>query len=164
MYCRLYNDDTYWLVHYVARYYRIIKHHQHVLVVNKKSIMNHTLAYIRVFNVGWKKVEVAKEEGIRAWGKQFYVFAPRRIDFMLHFYWLVSKRGSWQQTHCAMIMLNFWHCQKNIVGYLWSQYHDNFEPVSYDTGPPIRSHDHINHHDCFTIPIFRKTCAVCLGL
>ncbi len=157
MYCRLCDDDTYWLVHYIARYYRRIKRHQHMLVVNKKSIMNHTLA-VGVFNVGWKKVEVVKEEGIIAWGKQFYVFAPRRVDFTLHFigwsvkvgrgskhtvrwscwisdtvrkistspfYCLVSKRGSWQQTHCAMIMLNFWHCQKNIIGYLWSQDRDN---------------------------------------
>ncbi len=44
-----------------------------------------------------------------------------------------------------------------------------FEPLSlYDTRPPIRRHDHRNHHDCFTMPIFRlgqpKICAVCLGL
>ncbi len=40
---------------------------------------------------------------------------------MSHFYWLVSKRGSQQGTHCTMIMLYFWHCQKIIVSYLWLQ-------------------------------------------
>ncbi len=91
------------LVGYDACYYRRIKRHHHVLVVNKKSMLNHTLAV--VFFVCWKKVEAAKEEGRRAWGKQLYVLAPCRIDFMTHFYWLVSKHGSYLQTHCAMIML-----------------------------------------------------------
>ncbi len=34
-------------------------------------------------------MEAAKEEGIR--GKQFYVLAPCRVDFMSQFYWLISK-------------------------------------------------------------------------
>ncbi len=49
---------------YEARYYRRRKHHQHALVVNKKSTINH------VFNscsfMCAEKVEVVKEEGIRA--------------------------------------------------------------------------------------------------
>ncbi len=48
-----------------------------------------------------------KEEGIRAWGKQFYVLAPCHIDFRSHLYWLVSKRGSYQQIHCAMLTIVF---------------------------------------------------------
>ncbi len=95
-----------------------------MLVVNKKSMKNHSLAVV-VLMCAVKKVEAVKEEGIRAWGKHFYVLAPCRVDFMLDFYWLVSKRGSHQQTHCAMIMLNFWHCQKIIASYLWLQDHDN---------------------------------------
>ncbi len=63
----------------------------------------HTLAVV-VFYVCWKKVEAVKEDGIRAWGKQFCVLAPRRVD-LSHFYWLVSKRESYQRTHCAMIIL-----------------------------------------------------------
>ncbi len=102
--CRLYDDDIYWQVRYDASYYSRIKHHQHQQVVNKKSMINHTLAVV-FFMCAEKKVEEAKEEGIRAWGKQFYVLAPRRVDFMSHVYWLVSKRGTYQQTHCAMIML-----------------------------------------------------------
>ncbi len=47
-----------------ARFYRRIKRHQHALVVNKKSMINHTLA--AVFLCVLKKVEAAKEEGIRA--------------------------------------------------------------------------------------------------
>ncbi len=46
------------------RYYKIIKRHQHALVVNKKSIMNHTLAV--VFLCVLKKVEVGEIERIRA--------------------------------------------------------------------------------------------------
>ncbi len=92
-----------WLVRYDARYYSTIKRHQHALVVNKKSMRNHTLAV--VFSCVLKKVEAVKEEGIRAWGKQFYVLAQCHVDFMSHFYWLVSKRGSYQRTHCAMITL-----------------------------------------------------------
>ncbi len=80
-----------------------VKRHQHAQV-NKKSLIIHTLAVV-FFYVCWKKVEAVKEDGIRAWGKQFYVLAPRRVDFMSHFYWLVSKRESYQRTHCAMIML-----------------------------------------------------------
>ncbi len=46
------------------RYYKIIKRHKHALVVNKKSIMNHTLAV--VFLCVLKKVEVGEIERIRA--------------------------------------------------------------------------------------------------
>ncbi len=70
------------------------------------------------FYVCWTKVEAAKEEGIRAWGKQFYALAPCHVDFMGHFYWLVSKRGSYQQTHCAMIML---YHRLSLVARLWQR-------------------------------------------
>ncbi len=70
-------------------------------------------------------MEAAKDEGIRAWGKQFYVLAPCRVDFMSHFYWPFSKRESWQQTHSARIMLNFWqsenYCRISLVARPWQQ-------------------------------------------
>ncbi len=54
------------------------------LVVNKKSMINHTLAFV-VFMFA-EKLEAAKEEVL--------LLAPCRVDFMTHFYWLVSKCGS----------------------------------------------------------------------
>ncbi len=65
-----------------------LKHHQHRLVVKKNE---HNKSH---FSSCEKKVEAAKEEGTRDLSKQFYVLASCHIDFMMHFYWLVSKRGS----------------------------------------------------------------------
>ncbi len=61
----MYDDDTYWLVRYNARYYRRIKRHQHALQVNKKSMLNHTLAVVVVM-CAEKNVEATKEEGIKS--------------------------------------------------------------------------------------------------
>ncbi len=138
------NVNTFDTSGYDARFYRRIKRHQHVLVVNKKNMINHTLAV--VFFVCWIKVEAVKEEGIRARGKQFYVLAPCHVDFMSHFYWLVSKNGSYQQTHCAMIIL--------YRRFLWSQDCDNGRLWTSLT-VWHKSHDQRNHHDCFTMSIFR---------
>ncbi len=45
------------------------------------------------------------------------------------------------------------HCRLSLVARLWQM--AIFEPVSlYDIGPLIRSHDHRNRHDGFTMPIF----------
>ncbi len=96
--CRLYDDDTNWLVGYDPHYYRRIKHHQHALVVNKKSMLNHTFAV--VFFVCAEKSGSGKRERDKC-----------RVDFMSHFYWLVSKHTV--QGSCC------------IVGYLWSQDRDN---------------------------------------
>ncbi len=64
------------------------------------------------------------------------------IDFISHFSWLVSKRGSYQQTHCVMIIL---YRRLSLLA-----------PLSlYDIRALIRSHDHRNCQDCFTMPIFR---------
>ncbi len=55
----------------------------------------------------------------------------------------------------------WWSCcisdsQKFIVGYLWSKDQRPSLNLSHcTTGPPIRSHDHRNHHNCFTMPLFR---------
>ncbi len=138
--CRLYDEDTYWLVCYDARYYKIIKHHQHALVVNKKNMINHTLAV--VFFVCAEKSHVA-------------------LISCCIFYWLDSERGSYQQTHCVMIML---YRRLSLVAKTVTT--AVFEPLSlYDTGPPIRRHDHRNGYDCFMMPIFRLgQPTVCLGL
>ncbi len=50
--------------HGTARYCSTRKCFQHALVVNKKSMINNTLA--AVFSCVLKKVEATKEEGIRA--------------------------------------------------------------------------------------------------
>lgn len=49
-----------------------------------------------------------------------------RIQFhQRHFYWFVSRHWLQHQSHCEMIIQNFWQCQNFVVGNLWSQDYDN---------------------------------------
>ncbi len=103
--CRLYDEDTF--DSYATTHVTTEEKMSSTCASGKQKEHDKSYFSICIFYVCWKKVEAAKEEGIRAWGKQFYVLAPYRIDFMSHFYWLVSKRGSYQQTHSAMIILYY---------------------------------------------------------
>ncbi len=99
-------------------------------VHNKASLINHALKRFYFLCV-LKKSGNGKKEGIRAWGKKFYVLSAMSRWCHIFIGWSVNVDRS--SKH------NMWwsYC---IILYLWSRDRHTavFEPLSLcDTGPPI---------------------------
>ncbi len=87
------------------------------LVVNKKGMIKHTLA-IKCFMCAEKK-----EEGIGAWGKQFYVLAPCRVACII---FLLAGQKTWVvaantmcDDHAGFLTLSENYRKLSLVARLW---------------------------------------------
>ncbi len=112
---------------------RRIKHHQHALVVNKKNMMNHTLAW---------ELDVNSFCAMSRWLHVFFFFFAGQKT------WVVAA-NTLCDDHAEFLTLPENYRRLSLVARPWQRLSLNLSHCM------TQDHDHRNLHDCFPMPIFR---------